>query len=752
MNADAASAARRLIVDGRVQGVGFRPFVYRLALHHGLSGWVRNRVGEVEIRVAGPASAIAAFERDLVRTAPPLARPRLRLSESAPAVATAGFRILESERDAAAVIHVPPDYFACDDCVRELRDPRNRRYRYPFINCTQCGPRYTLIERLPYDRPNTTMAGFALCPACRREYEDPADRRFHAEPVACPVCGPRLEFRDAGDTSRAVDALAAAVTALRAGKIVAVKGIGGYHLMCDATNEGAVALLRATKPRPHKPLAVMFPMTGADGLDAVRASADLSSTHAQALRDPMRPIVLVGRRDAAPLAASVAPGLREIGAFLPYSPLHHLLLDDFGGPLVATSANVSGEPVLTDNAEVESRLGHVAQAYLHHDRAIARPADDPVYRVIAGAARPLRLGRGNAPLELTLPFGVAAPTLAVGSHMKNTIALAWENRVVVSPHVGDLDSPRSVSVLEQVIADLQQLYGVTATRVVCDAHAGYASTRWARRSGLPVTTVYHHRAHAAALAGEFADVTRWLVFTWDGVGLGEDGTLWGGEALLGKPGDWSRVASMRPFHLPGGEKAGREPWRSAAALCWEAGIAWPDCPEETSLLHAAWQKRINAPTTSAVGRLFDAAASLTGLNHRSSFEGQGPMLVESTAVPTAPVTLPLAIDNGVLCADWAPLLAPLLDVTRPVAERAGMFHASLAHALLDQARRLRAEHGAFTVGLTGGVFQNRLLAETALALLERDGFAARLGVTIPCNDAGISYGQIIEFSGETTSK
>ena len=468
-----AVAARRLTLAGRVQGVGFRPFVYRLAHRFGLNGWVMNASGRVEIHVEGPDDALAAFERALIAEAPPLSQPRLLASEPAPAEAHMRFEIAPSSKGAAD-IHVPPDFFACDDCLRELNDPKDRRHRYPFINCTQCGPRYTLISRLPYDRPNTTMAGFALCPDCRREYENPLDRRFHAEPVACPVCGPQLSYRDAATEVRDTpNALVACVAALRAGKIVAVKGIGGYHLMCDARNEAAVVRLREKKPRPHKPLAVMFPWRGKDGLDAVREVAMPDAEQARLLRDPMRPIVLIEKRAstlfshdplssvhggegkgegetepsntltpslslkgegelvARSLSENIAPGLKEIGVFLPYSPLHHSILNDFGGPLVATSGNISGEPVLTDNAEADARLKHVAEAFLHHNRPIARPADDPVYRVIAGSPHPLRLGRGMAPLELELPFTLPEPMLAVGGHMKNTVALAWGNRAVV---------------------------------------------------------------------------------------------------------------------------------------------------------------------------------------------------------------------------------------------------------------------------------------------------------------------------------
>ena len=742
-------AAVSLLLSGRVQGVGFRPFVHRLAHRHGLAGWVRNGVGQVEIFVQGGAETLGAFIRALTDEAPLLARPEMLRTAAAPVQTLDGFVILPSDVDAVPEIHVPPDFFACAECLRELHDARDRRYRYPFINCTQCGPRYTLITRLPYDRPNTTMAGFPLCPDCRREYEDPLDRRFHAEPIACPVCGPQLQFISAdGAAIRGSEAaLCACVDALHAGEIVAVKGIGGYHLMCDATRSDAVARLRAAKPRPHKPLAVMFPIGGADGLDGVRAGVELTPMQAKLIVDPMRPIVLAERRDVETLAPEIAPGLTEIGVVLPYSPVHHLILEAFDAPLVATSGNISGEPVLTDNGQVQSRLGHVAGAYLHHDRPIERPADDSVFRVIAERPRPIRLGRGLAPLELTLPARLRRPIIAVGGHMKNTVALAWDQRVVVSPHIGDLATPRSLAVFEQVIADLQRLYGVEAEAIVCDAHPGYASTRWAGRSGLPITAVLHHRAHASAVAGEFPECPRWLAFTWDGVGYGADSTLWGGEALLGEPGKWTRVASMRPFFLPGGEKAAREPWRSALALCWEAGIEWAACPEDARLLYSAWRNRVNVPQTTSVGRLFDAAAALTGLNHHSSFEGQGPMYLEAAcAADVAPVPLPLTHnENGWWETNWAPLLPLLLDESTPVAERAAGFHASLAHALVAQARRVREAHGEFGIALSGGVFQNRLLTEQVLDLLTQDGFAVRFGERIPCNDAGISYGQVIEY-------
>jgi len=746
-------AAFRWLVGGRVQGVGFRPFVYRLAQHYGLAGWVRNQAGRVEIFAQGDPAALEAFAVALRTDAPPLARPEILLYAPTSAGGSQSFSILPSDDSGPLHVHVPPDQFACDDCLAELHDPADRRYRYPFINCTQCGPRYTIIDRLPYDRPNTSMCGFELCARCRDEYEDPTDRRFHAQPLACPDCGPSLHFRLPGstDTRGNEAALAACVEALRDGLIVAVKGVGGYHLMCDARNEQAVRCLRHSKARQDKPFAVMLPLRGANGRDEARRVTRLSDAEAALLHDPMRPIVLVDKHPDTDLAAGIAPGLDQVGLMLPYSPLHHLLLEDFAGPLVATSANLSGEPVLTNAADVEARLDDVADAFLHHNRPIRRPADDPVFRFIAGAARPLRLGRGCAPLELPLPFTLATPVLAVGAQLKTTVTLAWEDRAVVSPHIGDLGAPRTQAVFEQVIEDLQALYGVRAEHLLCDVHPDYSNTRWVRASGLPLTRVFHHHAHASALAGEFNLPQRILVFAWDGTGYGQDGTLWGGEALVGRAGAWLRAASLRPFALLGGDKAAGEPWRSAQAACWEAAVEWRGNPHDNSMLHHAWKRTINCPPTSAAGRLFDVAAALTGLVKMSSFEGHAPMWLEAAIDQpceelAAALALPLEQDeSGVWISDWAPLLPMLLDERLSVAQRAACFHASLAQTILDQALVVREERGIRQVGLTGGVFQNRVLTEQALKLLNKNGFNVLLPTRLPCNDAAISFGQVIEI-------
>jgi len=747
--------SQRFVLSGHVQGVGFRPFVYRLARKHGLTGHVQNQLGEVEVVASGSANALAQFEHDLIEKSPPLSRPSIDVVELIDYEEFDGFEISQSSAEADASIFVPQDFFMCDDCREELYDPSDRRYRYPFINCTQCGPRYTLIEALPYDRPNTSMAEFPLCDDCEKEYLDPANRRFHAEPVACPACGPQLSFFDKENASTvlAEDALQAALGKLRDGCIIAVKGIGGYHLMCDARDYASVDDLRWRKHRPSKPLAVMFPLAGDDGLDVVRKYADLSPEEAEMLASPGRPIVLTKKNGNNNLARNVATGLSEIGSFLPYSPLHALLLEEFGAPLVATSANISGEPVLTDNEEAHARISNVVDGFLHHDRSIVRPADDPVYRRIAGKMRPIRIGRGGAPVEMNLPWQQSSPVLAVGGHMKGTVALSWDDRVVVSPHIGEMDSPRSLAVFEQVAQDLQDLYGVQATRIVCDAHPGYTTHRWAREQTLPVEHVWHHEAHASAVAAECQLLEQSLIFTWDGVGLGDDGTLWGGEALLGRPGAWRRICSLRPFNLPGGDRAGREPWRSAAAMHWACNKEWTGCPDTDGLAFRAWQQNINCPETSAAGRVFDAAAALILGTTHASFEAEGPMLLEALCEDSAvPVSMPLQKDEvGIWRSDWRPLLRMLTDECRSPALRAGIFHSSMAYLVLEQAQTVRDEHGVNQIGLSGGVFQNRILTEQVIDLLGGDGFDVQLPQVLPVNDAALSFGQAAELAARESS-
>ena len=745
--------ARRVVVRGLVQGVGYRPFVLRLALQSGVSGWVRNRGGEVEIHAEGSAERLARFAAALLTDAPPLAVPEAGEVRDATLEHNDGFAIRDSGEGATVHVTLPPDHSVCADCLAEMADPTARRFRYPFTNCTQCGPRYTIIDRLPYDRPNTAMAGFAMCEHCRAEYENPLDRRFHAQPLACPKCGPQLSFHahDGLAVSGNAEAMAACVAALRRGAIVAIKGIGGYHLVCDAANSDAVERLRLRKHRPSKPLAVMIPQDFAADGDTLSSIAVADEREVALLRSPGRPIVLVRKSAAFALAQAIAPGLAEVGLMLPYSPLHHLLLGDFGGPLVATSANRSGEPVLTDEESVTMRLASVADAFLHHDRPIRRPADDPVFRTIVGIPRPLRLGRGNAPIELRLRRPVDRPTLAAGADLKNTVALAVGDRVIVSPHLGDLAAPRSLEVFEQVIDDLCRLHGVQPELTLCDAHPDYFSNRWARARGLPLHEVHHHAAHASALHGEAGRDDAMLIFTWDGLGLGEDGTLWGGEALLGRPGGWRRVASLAPLKLIGGNKASRDPWRCALAASLAAGLDWHVERPEIELAAAAWRRDVNCPVSSSAGRLFDAAAALIGIALTQGHEGDAAMRLEAiSSGEGAVIALPLD-GNDVLCADWRPLLPMLMDQRLAAGDRAASFHASLAAVIDAQARATRERHGVTTIGLAGGVFQNRRLVEQAIAMLTASGFEVILPLRLPVNDAAISFGQIVEAQAKGMS-
>lgn len=751
-----------ITLSGSVQGVGFRPFLYRLAHHLQLKGWVRNQDGIVVTQVQGCQAQVHAYLSAIFTQSPPLAKAKLeeiRRVPYNPDLIT--FKIDKSqERGLTQLARLPPDLFVCDECLQEMRDPQARRYRYPFINCTQCGPRYTIIDQLPYDRPYTSMADFPLCPACQAEYHNPLDRRFHAQPLACPDCGPvvTLHFptqaveHSIPEQSQGEEALQHTITALRQGYLLAVKGIGGYHLIVDALSEEAVQRLRNLKPRPSKPLAVMIPPLEHGGQDWLARLVHITPTDLAWLTHPSRPIVLLPLQKGHPLAANIVPNLAEIGLMLPYSPLHHQLLTLLAKPFVVTSANLQGEPVLTQAKEVETRLQHLAQGFLHHNRPIRRPVEDPVYRMIAKKTVCLRTGRGTAPLEWQLPSKLPHPILAVGGEIKNTVALAWDRRLVLSPHIGSLDTPRGMAVFRQVIEDMQHLYQVKPLWVAHDKHPHYHATRWAtQESGLLPFTVDHHRAHASAWWLEHQPKQPALVFAWDGTGLGEDNTFWGGEALLGSPGQWVRVASFRPFPLLGGNRVAYEPWRSAAALAWTAGLEWNQCPEEAALLHQAWKSEPSRfPISSSVGRLFDAAAAFIGLASKTTFEGEAPMQLEAilTGDPTPACRIQLPLDedpkNSLIYADWKPLIPHLMNQKISQSDRALLFHETLAHTLLEQALLLRHRHGTSLIGLTGGVFQNRWLTERILSLLSRQGFTPLIHQHCPPNDAGLPCGQILE--------
>ena len=754
-----ASSDVLLRVRGVVQGVGFRPFVHREATRLGLRGWVRNDSAGVLIRAAGPAPAVTALVRALRTSAPPAARV-LDVSEQ-PAdrdlpAQEAAFAISPSGTDDRPVATaIPPDLALCADCRRELLDPGDRRHRYPFINCTQCGPRYSILERLPYDRPHTTMRAFRLCPECAAEYLEPTDRRFHAQPNACPACGPRLEFRAGPGAPRTgEEALRAAVDILAGGGILAVKGIGGYHLMVDAGDDAAVAELRRRKQRDDKPLAVMFP-----DLAAVRLAAEAPPEAEELLSSPAAPIVLLRRRPGAALASGLAPGNPWVGALLPYSPVHVLLLQALGRPVVATSGNLADEPLCTDAEEAHWRLAGIADAFLDHNRPIAHPVDDSVVRLSARGPIRLRRARGYAPVPLRLPGAVDGSWLCVGAEMKNTVAVAARDEVVLSPHLGDLDATATQAVFRRTVAMLGEIHRSEFTRVVCDRHPDYASTRFARATGLPCVEVQHHLAHVLACLlehGREADDV--LGVAWDGTGYGDDGTLWGGEFILLQKGRALRYARLRPFRLPGGEAAIRDARRTAFGLGHAAGGAGLGklgrrlgfSAAETALLATMLDRRVNSPVTSSAGRLFDAAGALLGLGSHNRFEGQVPLALEAAAArqagPAHDLPLPLrtvAPGAGVVAElDWEPLFAALGERRRAGRDAAGLaaaFHRALARGIAAVARAA----GTRTVALTGGCFQNALLVDLAAAALEADGFEVLIPRELPPHDGAIAAGQAL---------
>lgn len=737
--------ARQIRVEGQVQGVGFRPFVFRLAHRHGLAGWVFNQGGVVEVHVEGAPLALEAFQASLREEHPASALiRRMDVSDARP-LGYQGFTILQSrdaEKDARVL---PPDQAVCQDCLDEVSDPRNLRYRYPFTHCTQCGPRYSLIRGFPLDREQTAMQVFPPCPRCLGEYEDPSNRRYHAQNICCPDCGPQLRFglRDQGGNDP-VDPLLASLEVLRRGGIMAVKGMGGYHLICDAESDTALRALREKKHRPARPLAVMLHQRAFDRLP-MPWSSQLAATS--------RPIVLVPRALVNNLSGEVAPGLSEVGLMLPDSPLHHLLSEGFQGPLVVTSANLSGEPILTANAEAEEVLHEVADGFLHHDRPIDRPADDAVFRSIGGCFRPLRLGRGIAPRIMPLRQSVSGCLLAFGGDLKNTVALAHGDQVVISPHLGDLSSSRGLEILSHVVKDLIDLLGVVPDTVICDAHPDYRSAFLAEEWGLPLIKVPHHYAHASALYEEAGQCQPMLAFTFDGLGYGPDGTLWGGEALWGQPGAWQRVAGLRCLKLPGGDRASREPWRMGISLAFESGLSWRDAPEEAHAVTRLLEAGVKMPRTSSMGRLFDAAAALTGIASWQSYEGQAAMMLEAVSRGGAEaLSLPLVEDEGLLRWDVRPLTPVLLDSKRSPQERGSIFHASIAQGIVDLAKCYQKSHGIRAIGLSGGVFQNNLLTTEVQQRISSSGLEVLIPERIPLNDAGLSFGQVVEAQGMQREK
>lgn len=763
-------------LDGIVQGVGFRPFVYGLALRHHLTGYVLNDANGVTIGAEGSPEQLAAFARELRELAPPLSRID-HFSERALPLDDdpdfdgqfhGQFRIKASEQQSAATVAISPDQGMCEACARDVANPLDRHHSYPFTNCTHCGPRYTIIRRLPYDRPHTAMAGFAMCPRCAAAYEDPLDRRYHAQPVSCPECGPHLTWRNGcGDAlAEREDALQTAARALQGGALIAVKGMGGYHLICDARDEGTVARLRRLKRRERKPLAVMMGSLAEAQLHVTGCEAEWSLLASQA-----RPITLLRKRTkddrpsqqpAVPLAEGIAPGIPYLGVMLPYTPLHQLLLDACAIPLAATSANGRGSPILVECEAVVRELGHQIDGILDHNRPILHPCDDSLVQWAGERRQTLRLARGYAPCTPSLKEAVKAPLLAVGAQQKNQLALAFGRQRIYSPYIGDLHSLPMQAHFEQTLATFRGLYDLKPELLVSDRHPGYLSHQWAkgycREHNATHLEVQHHHAHLLGVMAEHNLTGPVLGFAFDGTGLGDEGALWGGELLIADVQGFERVAHLKPFRLIGGEAAIREPVRQLLGLLFESygvdEIRQLDIPlinklpiERISNLHQLWRLGRNAPHTSSIGRLFDAVAALLGLVDTPDYEGEAGLLLEAAALQLAPDEQPWPLHfklmeqpDGPLLIDWAPLVDALIKAREraPVASLAAGF----IRAISDLVVALADRFAGYPVALGGGVFQNRVLMDALIPRLEEAGCEVLTSEILPLNDGGIAAGQL----------
>lgn len=766
-------------ISGIVQGVGFRPFVYNLATRLDLKGWVRNTSAGVDIEVDGEQDVLDAFVRALRDEAPPLSRIDEFTVSSRPANGFRSFDIVHSEAVEGAFQPISPDVAICDDCLRELFDPSDRRYRYPFINCTNCGPRFTIIKDIPYDRPKTTMADFKLCPDCEREYTDPRDRRFHAQPVACPVCGPMvwIETKDERGKRVGEDAIVETRRLLADGKIIAIKGLGGFHLACDATDASAVAELRARKLRVDKPFALMMP-----DLETVEQHCFVSDAERELLQSTVRPIVLLKRRPESNIVEEVSPKQQWLGVMLPYTPLHYLLFTNHQSlfsALVMTSGNLSEEPIATDNDEARTRLSKLADAFLMHDRDIHVRCDDSVVRVFTNyelpitggfdtpleehsgllnhqkTIYPIRRSRGYSPFPVKLPFDVPQ-LLAAGSELKNTFCITNGNYAFLSHHIGDMENYETLQSYEQGVEHFERLFRVKPVAIAHDLHPNYLATRYAQeraeREGLPLIAVQHHHAHVAACMAEHGLNEPVIGISFDGTGYGEDGAIWGGEVLVADYKSYQRAAHLDYFPLPGGDAAIKRPARTALALLWSLGLEWDDrlapalefCAEDQVKLRIQLEKRINTPLTSSMGRLFDAAAALAGVRQKVNYEGQAAIEFEALADEAEAGSYPFELDQAKVQTRSA-VEALIADVLAgvPLPNISSRFHNGVANALRVATLEIGNQTGIKKVVLSGGVWQNITLLRRTLSLLRNDGFAVYIHREVPTNDGGLSLGQAV---------
>ena len=738
---------RRAELTGVIQGVGFRPFVYQLAHRYDLKGFVENSSTGVTLEVEGKKHAIEAFLKALQSELPPLAHIDTIESSEASYIGYSDFQILQSKTRKEKRALVSPDIAMCDNCFQEMHDLTNRRYQYPFINCTDCGPRYSIIETVPYDRPNTSMRFFEMCDACHDEYSDPFDRRFHAQPISCPDCGPTLRLLDSENTIVAEDenAVVLAIDAIMNGRIIALKGLGGFHLICDATNSEAVVELRKRKQRPLKPFAVMF-----SDMKMLRVSAQISSDEEELITSKEKPIVIVQKCLNTSISNSVAPKIDRIGVFLPYTPLHHLLLKEINVPLVATSANRSDEPIIRQSDELIEKLGTVVDLVLDHDRGIVNANDDSVVQMAADKKITLRMARGYAPKSIKLPFKSKKKILAVGANQKNSIALIFDDTLIISPHIGDLNSLEAMEYFERTVETFKRLYDFEPDVIVCDRHPEYETTKWAKQlksdhPKLPMIQVQHHYAHLLAGMAEFQLDEKVLGFAFDGTGYGEDGTIWGGEVMIADNHRYERVVTLENFSLLGGDRAIKEPRRSALALLFKyyslnevdslrLPVLKHFSQEEIVLLHKAWEQGINAPLTSSMGRLFDAVASFADIVHLSSFEGESGLIMEQYVDDTITESFPLEIDNGVIKLEAMIQAIVAMDDKRTIVS---MFFNTVTEMIFQIAKKYPEQVLLFS----GGVFQNRVLVSKIIKRCKEEDRTCYFQNETAINDGGISLGQ-----------
>jgi hydrogenase maturation protein HypF len=747
----------RISVRGVVQGVGFRPFVYQLAVNHNLCGWVRNTSEDVKIEVEGETNDIERFLGGLRGQAPPLAHIEAITVTSGTPAGYGKFEIRESVAEAGKYQLISPDIATCPDCLREIFDPKDRRYRYPFTNCTNCGPRFTIIADIPYDRPNTTMKAFRMCPECQREYDDPLDRRFHAQPNACPACGPQLELVDAaGKKVSCDDTMTKTSELLKEGRIIAVKGLGGFLLAGDATSERAVNRLRKRKNRPAKPLAVMVAT-----LDEARQHCEINDTEAGLLASPGSPIVLMKWKEASTITKAVAPGLEYLGVMLPYTPLHHILLRETGRPLVMTSGNISEEPIARDNDEALCRLGSIADYFLMHNRDIYARYDDSVMTVEDGLPRSVRRARGHAPYPIHLPYK-SRQILGCGAEEKNTFCLTRDNFAFVSQHIGDMENLETLEHFTNTIMLYQQLFRIRPEIIAHDLHPEYLPTKYAKelaeKDKIKLVPVQHHQAHIASCLADNGIEGPVIGVSFDGTGYGTDGHIWGGEFLVADYKKFTRKAYLEYLPLPGGVLAIKKPYRTAIGYLLSLGIEpdrkLPPFKEiddiELSIIKNQIEKKLNTPLTSSMGRLFDAVAALTGVRGIIEYEAQAAIDLETSAsqAPDETGCYPFSTvkQYGMCIIKVHDLLAAIIGdkyQETPQAIIAARFHNTVARMIMELCKAISTETGITEVALSGGVFQNRLLLRKAVSRLEAEGFNVLTHRQVPCNDGGISLGQAV---------